>query len=760
MTAGAVVHIKNPFDPFQDRRVERVTDRLTVRQWLDLNGIEEFDQATVCIINGVGVMRDEWALTTIGPNVVCVFMALPLDGGGKKSPFAALLTIAVLVAGNVAGGALAAALGETAFARVAGGLLTGLIVAGGSALVSALVPPPSPSLADARSPPAASPTYTLQGQGNSARLGAVIPEQFGLVKVFPDLIAREPWTEFVGNEQFLHQAHCMGVGEFDIEQVRIADTDIANFKEITTEIVAPGQPAALFDVNVIPRPEVTGQELVGTNEQAGGEEFLGPFILNPVDTVANQVQVDVIAPGGMGLADAGVITSLTAGFRFEVQQIDDDDQPVGAWIAMPFENIQGNDFTAIRETFTYTLPAGDRFQVRGRRTNSRNTAPEARHQIYWSGLKAFVDGPDTFADVTLLMVKMRATDNLSSSNSRLVNVTATRKLPVWDDQTESWTAPQATSSIVWASAYIAKTAGELDDSRLPLEEFAALDAKLAGRTDFCNGRFDAAGTVWEALHTVARCGRAVPTQPGGLLRLVRDEPQAVPTAMFGPRNIIDGSFKVAWMLPDDDSTDAVTLRFFNARTWKWDEVTGMVAGSAASKLADVTMPFITDRAHALREAEAMAHDHRYRRVVSEFETEMDGMLPTYGDEIAVTAELLRRGIGGDVTEWDAEAGILTLSEEVSFTEGEDHYLALRARDGSVAGKVLVTAGPKADQVIPQAALPIEPYTGGDEERTYFAFGAGLEGWADNYRVTKLEARQAGARVAITAVREDSRAHPN
>ncbi len=52
-------------------------------------------------------------------------------------------------------------------------------------------------------------------------------------------------------------------------------------------------------------------------------------------------------------------------------------------------------------------------------------------------------------------------------------------------------------------------------------------------------------------------------------------------------------------------------------------------------------------------------------------------------------------------------------------------------------------------------LAFTPYTGADEERTHFAFGAGEE-WGLRARV--LAVRPRGEQVEITAVGEDARVH--
>ncbi len=95
-----------------------------------------------------------------------------------------------------------------------------------------------------------------------------------------------------------------------------------------------------------------------------------------------------------------------------------------------------------------------------------------------------------------------------------------------------------------------------------------LDQTWAGRGDEFNGIFDSSMTVWEALNRIARCGRAVPVLQGGIVRIFRDAAQTLPIAMFGPRNIVKGSFKIQYIMPGEETADSVTVTFFNARTWK------------------------------------------------------------------------------------------------------------------------------------------------------------------------------------------------
>ncbi|MDJ0685410.1 MAG: phage tail protein [Alphaproteobacteria bacterium] len=784
---GVVVHVANAFRPERGRSVRPVLRAQTVREWLDGQGVAEFDAPTLCLFNGAPLMRSDWGAATIGTGDVCAFVALPHGGGGGggKNPLRTVLSIALMVGGIYLGasfgaplassfgfGAETAVFGSLTGGKLFGGLISGAVSLVGGALVNTLVPAPRPSASafaggSFGSPPAPSPTYSLQGQSNSARLGQPAPCQYGRHLIYPDLIMAEPWVSYEGNEQFVHQPHCLGLGEFEIERIRIAETDIDNFEEVTTELVPPGGAIGLFDVNVITRPEVSGQELDGTNEQSG-DGYVGPFILNPVDTEAHTLGVDIVFPRGLYFAnDSGGLNSKTVTWVIETRPIDDEDQPVGAgdWSTIGSESHSANDNTPIRLTFNYPIAAPGRYEVRARRTDAKDTSSRAGHNIRWAGLKAFVDGPTVFEDVTLLLVKMRATDNLSQRTARAVNVIQTRKLPIYDPAAGAWSEPQPTRSVVWAAADVCRAAygAALDDSRLSLADLAALDAALEARGDRFDGVFDSKTTVWDALTRIARCGRATPILQGGVIRIIRDAPQSLPTAMFGPRNMVRGTLQIDYIMPSDDTADAVTVEFFNQRTWKPAEVTASLPDSSAEKPATVSLFGCVDKDHARREGDYMAADNRYRRRIVSFRTELEGMIPTYGDLIAVTHDLPRWGQGGEVTAWDAEAEVLTLSEPLDWTDGETHYIALRARDGSLAGPFQcdsdAASGLAADQVQLLDPLTLTPYTGSDEERTYFSFGPG-EKWSQLCRVLSVRPRNGGEQVEITAVAEDSRVHVN
>ena len=764
---GTVVMLHNPFRPERDRDVFAVAEPVSIREWLGEQGISEFECPTICLHNASPVLRGCWDDTFVSEGDVVAFIPLPQGGGGGggKNPLRTVLMLAVMVAAIYFAPMLAPSL-VSAFgvsSTVALGLAQTGIALIGTALVNVLIPPPKPSAVTANfgSAPAPSPTYSLQAQGNHARLAQPIPAVYGRHRVFPDLAAT-PWGEYSGNDQVLHQLHCIGQGEYDLEQVRIEDTPIASFEEIETELVAPGGAVTLFETDVVTAPEIAGQELIGVNDREAGEDgWVGPFTANPAGTDATGIGIDVVMPRGLYYAnDNGSFSARTVEWAVEARAVDDEGAATGDWIAVASESVTAAENTPQRKSYRYTVTSG-RYEVRLRRTNDKSGDARAGHEIRWGGLKTFLEGTPAFGDVTLLAVRMRATDNLSQRSARLVNVIVTRKLPVWDPAS-GWSEPRATRSLAWAFADAARAhyGAGLADARIDLAALHALDAVWQSRGDRFDAVFDQGLTVWEALTRIARCGRALPFLQGGILRIARDAPRTLPVALFGPRNIAKGSFRVQYVMPGEDTADAVTVTYFSERTWTPDEVTARLPDSdaeATDKPATVELFGCTGAEQAMREGLYMAAANRYRRRIMTFRTELEGLIPTYGDLIAVTHDLPRWGQGGEVTAVDGRT--LTLSEPLEWdadtAERPAHYIALRRRDGGLSGPWPVEPGADDRTVVLSDDLDFEPYTGADEERTHFAFGPG-ETWGLRARV--LVVRPRGEQVEITAVGEDARVH--
>ncbi len=734
-------YFTNTFNPDKGR-ISRVVPTLqTISQIAEAHNVD-LSRPTICLVNGVAVLRKDWN-NMLEPDSVVSFVSLPLGGGGGSSnPLQVVMMVAVVVASVYTGGAVGAAYGA-----VWGGVAAAGVSIGGGILINTLVPTPKPALNGMTSSAyTQSPTYSLQAQGNSARLGNPIPVIYGKHLIYPDFAA-QPYYKYKNDEQYVYQLHCIGQGEYDIEQIRIEDTPIGSFEEITYQIIKPGEKNTLFDEDVVTSNEVAGQELLkGTT--------CGPFVLNPTESVINKIEIDVAFQRGCYYAnDNGSMGNKTIQWQVEARLIDDEDKALGGWFTLGSESLTSNNHNAMYRTYSYTVAQG-RYEVRATRLDDKDETARAGHEIRWGAAKGYIVSEKNYGNVTLLAVVMRATDNLSQRSSRMVNCIVTRKLRTWSPN-GGWSSPQPTRSIAWALADILKAdyGARLTDNAIDLSALYQLNQIWSKRGDTFNAVFDSKLTVYEALSRTAKVGRAIAFIQGGIVRFVRDEPKIVPVALFGPRNIVKNSLSIQYIMPSEDTADSVCVEYFSERTWKTSEVTGTFEGSSSDKTATVELFGCTNKEQAHREAVYMAQANRYRRRIVTFTTELEGLVPSYGDLIAITHDMAKWGQGGEIL---AQDGLkLTLSEPVSFTEGQANYLALRKIDGSLSGPYVVTPTDYDTEVLLTDNPDIEILTGTDKERTHFAFGT-ADKWRVLARVTGILPRS--TKVEITAVIEDSRVH--
>jgi len=740
---STVIYLENGLNPHL-RRVEQRSGSIAALA-------PDWQIPFVAFVDGQPVLRADWELVLEDEQSLAFIEvgAIPQGGrgGGGSNPLRTILMIAVMVYAPQLG----ALMGPGMFGAGVAGLSAATWTAGfafaGMMLVNAVAPPPKPtSPQQAAALAAPSPTYNLQAQGNSARLDAAIPEHFGQHICYPDFAA-QPYAEYAGNEQYLYQLLCIGRGSYSLGPLHIEDTPISSFDEITTQVVQPYGQMTLFPASVTTSVEVAGQTL--------SPSMVGPFVANASGTLANKLAFDFVAPRGLYYAnDNGTLAARTVKINIEVATVDAYGNLTSGWIVLAVaEAYSAATTTAQRWSWSYNVAQG-RYTARVSRVGTESTASREANGVVWAGLRAY--HPDAasknYGDVTLLAVRMRASDNLSSQASRKINVVATRKLPIWNGT--AWSAPTATRNPAWALAYACKQVG-LADAQLDLAALLTLANTCTNRGDTFDARFDNFLSFWEAATKITQSVRAKPYMQGGILRVVRDQSATLPVALFSQRNIVKGSLSINYLMPTEDTADSVDVSYFDSITWAPAKVRSTLAGSTALKPAKVDIFGVTDRRQAWREGLYQAACNRYRRKIITFTTEMEGFIPSFGDLIAMQHDMPAWGQGGEVTAWDAGTRTLTMSEPPVFTSGT-HYIGLRTRAGGVQGPYVVTAGTDPNTVILDMDPDSAPYTGGDEERTHYAFGPGIT-WRQPARVLSAKPQNLHL-VEIEAVNEDDSVH--
>jgi len=689
MPSNLLIH-RDPFRIHVDVEEKEIAHGLTIFETVIGSGLAVSTETGiqrigtyVVLHNGVPILFKDWGLV-LQDNDVVQIAYLPKGGGGGGSNIKSIIgAVLIAVAAYFTFG-----LSLVATAAVGIGAFAVLSLAGST------VPQPSTSMGKTSS--STSPTYSLNAQGNNARLLEAIPRVYGRMRTFPDL-ASQPYSEYEGNEQYLYQLFCISLGSIEIERIDVDETNINSFEDAEIQIINPGQAVTLFPDNVVTSDAVSNLDMLGPNNPT--YSTLGPFVSSGPGSKANYIGVDIAFPRGIGrVDDTGNTVESSLTVHFDYQEVDDSGQAIGPWNVL-FEKVytfatQDPQLVSVK---TEVLPA--RYQVRGYRMTPESDDNRSFDAAQWIGLKSYLQSTHVYGDVTLLATKMRATNALNSSTARKLSVISKGLVQKWDP-VNGWGALEFSANPAWVGADILRNTEYgrgLGTDRMVINTLYRLSAVWDQRGDMFNGVFDTTSQLWEALSQVFRVGRAVPIYYAGVIDVIRDEPQTAVKSLFQPANMVLGSFSTTYSYYDTDTPDHVIVEYIDSVTWKPATVVCKLPGETANNPYNVKLFGCTDRDQGFREGISMAAANRDRRRSISFTALSDGFIPRFNSLSRISHDVPQWGYSGRVISLNRINGKLSTSEPIPFNDQVTYYIAFRKRNGSEDGPYVMVKDNSLDE---------------------------------------------------------------
>lgn len=632
-------------------------------------------------------------------------------GGGGKNPLQMVMQIAILAVAAVAsmyvGGIgifgaesiLGAGLGlGTTWAAVTGAgiMMLGTLLMG--ALFQQKLPSGQIGAMDAEQ---SSPTYSINSSGNQARLYQTEPEGFGTIKIVPDFVANT-WMQYVGNDQIGYFVYGIGRGHYRIDSLSFGETVFwrngalvpdSGYDIQQIQIVEPGHNVTIFPDNVISSDEVSGQQLFAPND----EEFMGaigPYGTNPPGTETTQLLFDFVFQQGLGQYDnKGKLKDFTVSWRIEYRHINDYGQPLSGWAVLDAPSVTMATTTPQRITKSYPVGKG-RFEARVIRTSETNGNGRTMDALIWQAMRAILPGTYQYP-ITVVAFSIRANNALTQNASRQFSAIVTRKLPLYNRTTKTWSAEVPTRSWAAAVSHVCKCewGGRLKDSSIDLDTLWAIDAKLQAKNWFYDSYIDGPNLVWNLLCEMCQSQCVIPRLIGPILSFVQDAPNRPPTFALTPRNIVRNSFGVTYMTWNDDTPDDVTMEYLDAAYgYQQRDVTAKLPDSESKEPSTLDILGITDRNHAHKVAVAYAAHNRWQRIVVECQIEALGRIINKGDICTVSHPRFKNTESGAVTWWDEQQ--LKVGIERDFgrkIESGVLYISFTRQNGSLWGPCKVAS---------------------------------------------------------------------
>lgn len=347
--SSGTIRVRTQQHPFCAERVtHQMTAGASVSKIVAAAGAQDMPQAYMhAYLDGHFIPPENWPRLRPRAGTVLTLRMVPRGGGGGKNPLRTVLSLALVAASPMIAGAVAGALGVTAQSALMGISAMRVITAGvnilGRLALNAIAPPGQPRFGAGQKE---SPTLFLQGARNQVTPFGRVPKILGRHRFVPPLGAM-PYTETIGNDQYLRMIFIWGYGPLNITNLRIGETPLSEFDgvEIETRSGLPDDtPLTLYSNSVLQNDmEVVLRETDG-------------YVTRTADSDADEISVDITLPRGLvafNSAGKKVLTDV----RIEVQY-----SPAGAndWSA------GGNSFkpVAAQAAILTAIPAPYRYMNR------------------------------------------------------------------------------------------------------------------------------------------------------------------------------------------------------------------------------------------------------------------------------------------------------------------------------------------------------------------------------------------------------------
>lgn len=273
--------------------VERVTHQLpagaSVAEMLAVAQPDAFLRRYAHVfLDGHKLLPENWNRTYPKAGTQLSVRMVPQGGGGGKNPLRTVLTIAVMAAAPVIASGLASAMGATgAFMGISTArLLTAGVSLVGRLALNAIAPPPKPRFSQGQQD---SPVYFLQGAQNRVNPFGRVPKVLGRHRFVPPYGAL-PYTETIGNDQYLRLLFVWGYGPLNITDLKIGETPLSEFDNVEIE-TRQGHPAE--------QPLTLYSNAVLQNDLQVALKQTAGYIVRTTEADAEEISVDVTFPRGL-----------------------------------------------------------------------------------------------------------------------------------------------------------------------------------------------------------------------------------------------------------------------------------------------------------------------------------------------------------------------------------------------------------------------------------------------------------------------------
>ena len=406
----------------------------------------------------------------------------------------------------------------------------------------------------------------------------------------------------------------------------------------------------------------------GFSTQDVSNSMCGPYRAAPIGVDVSEIEVDLYAPGGIYRRnDSGDVEPYNVTVRIEYKRAGDlewehRDVTLTSNGIKKFVNGEytstGMDAVGVTEKFD--LPKGD-WYFRCYRLTEEHEDDTTHYSdvVKWTGLKSVIANPQSYDDITVLLMRFRGSETLSEMSDNQISTLFTRMLPNIETN-----VLEPTSALAPAVKYICDHSKFA--SLLHIDNLADMNAIWNVRGLDLNGTLDSDNTLLNVLSDILHIGYSeLSTRADGLQIVQIGEHPNVdyeqggswdaahlsgPTDysfIFSPQNY--SNLKIDVALPRRDDAEEIEVQYTDVETYKTATVYIHMSASQYSTIEVTDYPTsiyqeklqlfgVTERAQAVAMGARRLRSILRNRVKFSLTTEFDSLNCNYKDFVGLVVD--------------------------------------------------------------------------------------------------------------------------
>lgn len=389
--------------------------------------------------------------------------------------------------------------------------------------------------------------YNLNSSQNMARYGSPIPIVYGKVRMFPSMIVH-PYYKFEDDIEYLYHVMCIGQGTLTTDAIYIGEDEVTNPGDVQWKLLNKADfyniPLRAYGIHLNKTLSTPSNiEIGGGSDGVQGDETEKYRI----SADASKVEFDYMLPNGLFWNNDGSLEAAHASFEFRIYTLS------GTTYTEVFKetfSLYEKSIDAIQRTYAKDISSYTQDVYVSFKRTIQSSDIRVTQDLYVKRVKEIYPNEDftqRYGDITLLAVKIKATNAVSSAGQLKVNG--------YFERVDAGN----TMSEVLTDIYTNTTYGG---------GLSASDLSFPTTTETVNCAYDSNMTVFDAMRKPAIAQGYSLYLAGMDVILKKDGVNNITSGMYNEMNILRNTFKAQYLFKEEyPANDGFKCTYIDGDGW-------------------------------------------------------------------------------------------------------------------------------------------------------------------------------------------------